>query len=401
MKMAILLDVRFNNFKTPITVDYDNDYYIELENCLNRYKRHIEMIENLPKDCVLKTTDNINSILNSLQDYKRAQIGSAKENIKGLIERYCEDPFIISEIKDSYAFRGVAPISIRSKKFGYDKRYKDDYEQMCSHELSFFKARVSLCKLDIKDMLHIPFNRRGLISTQRFSIPGVPCIYASTTTLGCWIEMDMPDPNKFQVSSYKIPESLKVLNLCINEMILNGSTGGGWVEEHELDQICSKIEIFPIVLATSFRVLEENRHFKSEYIISQLIMQSLLELKIDAVAYESKRMSSYYAYPQAVNLAVPVYSNESSENTSELNLYWEKAKDVKITEPEFYGDFLSKTKQYKNDDNNEYKSYVNCFYGSHSFHNKVIVSGDIREYTETNFSKFDEYILRKEFLQLK
>lgn len=49
---------------------------------------------------------------------------------------------------------------------------------------------------------------------------------------------------------------------------------------------------------TSFQVKEMKRNFKSEYIISQLLMQVVNELDIDRIAYLSKKMVDIYAYPQ-------------------------------------------------------------------------------------------------------
>lgn len=80
-----------------------------------------------------------------------------------------------------------------------------------------------------------------MVSTQRFSIPGVPCLYLGTTSYVCWLEMDKPHDSEFNV------------------------------------------------YATSFSIKNKERKFKSEYIVSQLIMQCLSELLIDGIAYASKK----------------------------------------------------------------------------------------------------------------
>lgn len=56
----------------------------------------------------------------------------------------------------------------------------------------------------------------------------------------------------------------------------------------EYKATCSLNELFPIVCATSFQVLEMNRSFRTEYMISQLLMQVVNELGINGVAYISK-----------------------------------------------------------------------------------------------------------------
>lgn len=75
-------------------------------------------------------------------------------------------------------------------------------------------------------MLHIPFNKRELIKTQRFSISGVPCLYLGTTSYVCWLEMNKPRDSEFNVSSYKIPGQLKILNLVGDQMLINGQASG-------------------------------------------------------------------------------------------------------------------------------------------------------------------------------
>ncbi len=70
-------------------------------------------------------------------------------------------------------------------------------------------------------MLHIPFCNRELVSTQRFSVPGVPCLYLGTTSYVCWLEMDKPQDNIFNVSAFELPENLNILNLVIDHHLIN------------------------------------------------------------------------------------------------------------------------------------------------------------------------------------
>ena len=51
-----------------------------------------------------------------------------------------------------------------------------------------FKARVAEPTENIKheDMLHIPFDCRNIVASQRFSLSGTPCIYLSRSSDTCW-----------------------------------------------------------------------------------------------------------------------------------------------------------------------------------------------------------------------
>ncbi|AYF55179.1 hypothetical protein DFH04_10760 [Clostridium novyi] len=394
--MSILIDTRLNKFQLPVTVKFDKDYYTELNNLLEKYYEHISNISNLPSETIKRTLSNIKYIRESLEHYSKADISAAKECIKNIIRDYINDPYIVSELDKNYAFRGIAPLKMQQKKFGYDVAYSETYEKMNVKELSFFKARVSIDSIKRKDMLHIPFDKRGLISTQRFSMAGIPCMYLSTTTLGCWLEMEMPELELFYVSSYKLPTNLKVLNLCISQHTINGSTGGGYVENYEIEHVCSLIEIFPLVCATSLRVLEKDRSFKSEYIISQILMQAVNELNIDSVAYLSKKMSDYYAYPQTVNIAIPIKSNNIPPfNENSMEVYWDKAKEIKLSDAFNYGEYINKRLYSNYQHIAPFNSYVNEIYHDSKESNKIMFAGSICNYTETSFSKFDEYLTKQ------
>lgn len=393
----MLIDTKINNFKLPYIVQYDKDYYIELSEYLNRYLNHLNQIPNLDQECLDSTKSNINLINESLKLYNNANIGEAKECIKKMLAKYCNSPYIVATLDKNYAFRGIAPDDI-PKKYNYDKVYADIYRKMNNHPLSFYKARVAVEAIKRIDMLHIPFDKRGLITTQRFSIAGVPCLYVATTALGCWLEMEIPEFDVFQVSSYKLPNDLKVLNLCISQYIINSP---GYLEEDELYDFHNFIEIFPLVCATSFKVQELNRKFKSEYIVSQLLMQVTTELGIDGIAYLSKKMDDYYAYPQAVNLAIPITCDRFPPyNEKLLEMYWKDANKIKLTDAYRFSEFLKRYPEDNDKPKPPYSSYANEIYHD-SHHNKVLLYGKVIEYTETRFSEFDEFLLNQKHCDFK
>lgn len=391
--MTKWVETKLNTFKLPYVVKYDKDYYIELKNYLDRYIKHVkEDMEGFGDECINNTQENINLIIEALTLYNNAKVASAKEIIKKIVEKYCNEPYIVANIDNNYAFRGMAPVQIQPKQYKNDP----DYEKMNKHALSFFKGRVAVENIDRMGMLHIPFNSRGLITTQRFSMAGVPCLYLATTSLGCWLELDMPQLELFQISSYKIPNDLKILNMCISQHTINGSTGGGYVDELEYKATCTLIELFPLVCATSFQVLEMDRSFRSEYIISQLLMQVINELGIDGVAYLSKKMEDYYAYPQAVNLAILINSdNLPIYGENGFDMYWKRSNKIELTNA-FRSSEISQ-KSYEG----QYKSYVNEIYNDNKEFNKVIFAGNRLPYTNTNFSSFDEFLVREKHYKFK
>ena len=212
-------------------------------------------------------------------------------------------------------------------------------------------------------------------------------MYLSTSSFGAWLELGLPEAEYFQVSSFKIPKNLKVLNLCIQQHLINGMSS--YIEnDYEKNIVLSSLEIFPLIIATSYHVSETDRKFKSEYIISQIIMQVCNELNIDGVAYLSKRMLDYYAYPQAINLAIAIPYNEKC-------LYWQRANEILLTKPIRFSDFLRERID-NNIENQNFNSYVNEIYKDGE-HNEIVLAGNIEKYTMTKHSAFDEYLLKQEF----
>ncbi len=390
--------VNLNDFELPRRVGEDSEYVIDLGDCLKKYYEDLKAKIPRRSQCLSNVKENIDLIKSCLNNYYNVKIAEAYDNIKDILIKYAggdkTSPFVVSVIDENYAFRGSAPSKLIPKI--YDTKENDKvYKKMREYPLCFFKARIDEKSLNAKDMLHIPLNRREIIGTQRFSIPGIPCIYLSTTSYGTWIEMKCPKPNQFQVSSIKLPKDIRILNLCIQQHLINGKFSKN-MNKTEENEALACIEIFPLVIATSYCVNQVDRKFKSEYIISQIVMQVCEELDIAGVAYLSTKTKDIYAYPQSVNLAIAIPNNEYSN-------YWKRADEVQLTKPVRYSEFLEMMEKNKEIEK-KFLSYVNEIYkdDSDAPFDKII-SEENREvkYIETNFSAFDEYILKQKFYPYK
>lgn len=374
------IDIRLNDFALPINVVQDSDYYRDLCKMLNKYINHIATVSGIDDNCKRSIVDNCEHIIKSIQEYYNANFSEAEELIFNVLNKYTDSPFIVAPMNENYAFKGVAPNKIQPSIC--KNSCKEMYEEMQKAEIDLFRARIAIEKLERKDMLHIPLDQRGIVATQRFSMPGIPCLYFATTSFGAWMEMEMPDTAVFQVSAFSIPNELNVLNLCQQQLFIDGSASLIDSEE-ELRNLFDFLEIFPLVIATSYRVLNSNRSFKSEYIIPQLIMQVAKKLKIEGVAYLSKRLDDYFAYPQCVNLAIliPYEQNNNSQ-------YWSKIKDIYLTKPYCIQDIprdYSCTRQ----------TFINKYYVDNP-HNKIKLAESVFDYSKLEFSKFDNYLLERD-----
>lgn len=387
MNRGDLMQIAFNNFKLPVKLENDYEYANHLEGKLNQYLEEVKQIPNFPKDNIDNVEENINLIKQSLRCYYNAEIDCAKRNILNLLNKYLDNKFIISDLNENYAFRGLAPFK-ELKADGYP------YDIMNGTELSFFKARIGNASFSKKDMLHIPFNKRELIKTQRFSISGVPCLYLGTTSYVCWLEMNKPRDSEFNVSSYKIPGQLRILNLVGDQMLINGQSNGCNLceekyREKNIELLKTMIEFFPLIYATSYSVNNSDRSFKSEYIISQLIMQCLEELKIDGIAYISKKVSNnVVGYAQCTNLAIPIKYKGCYTYENETSKYGELCKDIRLTNSVNFEEFKKIVHSSLYEDK---YSFINTCY-TDEYNSKIDLAGRKIIYQECLFSKFDNYL---------
>ena len=135
-----------------------------------------------------------------------------------------------------------------------------------------YRMRVldSKRELSHKELFHIPFDKRGIVKTQRYSMPGLPCLYISDSVYGCLEEMGRPNLNKCFMSQLESQERLCLIDLTCPHL-------EDWLDvdcgKHRLHEVLPRI---PIILASMVKVKNDNDVFKPEYIIPQLIMEMVV-----------------------------------------------------------------------------------------------------------------------------
>lgn len=381
-----MVELKLEYFDLPRTGDKDSCYFENLKEDFEKYHIYMEGIDKIPTECKENIKENCNIILESIGMYYNSNIICAENKIEELLKKYMESSFVISTLNESYAFRGCAPEKIKSNLENSLENNKM-YEEMMESEICFFRSRKEENKLKKEDMLHIPFDERGKIESQRFSISGTPCMYFSTTTLGNWLELDRPPLKNFQTSAYELPKDLKILNLCIDRTYIAGLS---FLYKNCLEkkEILDLLEIYPLLIATSYNIKEKNRKFKSEYIISQLLMQAAKRMEIDGIAYMSKKVMDYCAYPYAVNLALIMTCDNDIEQK-----YWKRISEIKLTEPFFAFDMPSDFMTER------CKTFINKFYSGPScgkaYEEMHIPENDHFLYRKSVFCDFDEFLWEK------
>lgn len=369
------------NFSLPISIESDDCYFNKLNEKLYEYQQYINFNFDENDDLKNNVSKNIENIVNSIKYTYNAELNNAYNSIYDIIKNYTQHRMIVSTLDDSPAIRGLTKIRqgiAEKKSFSTDFR-----DQIASVIPTFFKARITenSTVYNNLDLLHIPFDKRYLVSSQRFSIPGVPCMYFGTTSYVCFIELDQPCKENIYFSSYKINPEKKVLNLSITQQLINGLI----MVNHILDtqEVQDILEFFPLIIATSFKVvpkeehLNQTRFFKSDYIVSQLVMQCLKPLKIDGIAYVSKKFREDTHDQLKTNFAFPIFHNIDS--TSED--YGDFAKELKMTSPKTLKELINISNKNLQKDSNFNFSEVWTSYDKTKEYNKMN--------QEINFKKID------------
>lgn len=307
--MSWIDDFSSNELIAPFTVEYDNDYRDDLK---NRYKALISTAEEAGADQesldILK--DFSFKINGALGSYYRGEIASCYQKIQNLvrdcIESDKDDHIAVCNVNSNVIFPRSDIHADKSESVDWNNPAIRDLK-----ELQLFRARESddAGGFSAKEMFHLPFNLRSRTSNYRFSIPGVPSLYLANTSYGCWIELERPSEHNFNVSPVLLDNTQSIFNLVVSiteHSLLDIKVGdtGNTLSDEQLRKVHTWLKLVTFMIATSYKVKEKGRSFKSEYIISQAIMIACNHLKISGVGYYSKRVENEFLARAAINLAL-------------------------------------------------------------------------------------------------
>ncbi len=375
----------------PINIVHDNEYEEKLELKLHEY---LDFIKSgiVKQNINIKLIEEIVSLLkSSINLYFNLETNSAQEcvdKIIDIVENNCKNDLISD------------PFSIYKGAANYSREH-------CRDE-NYYKARVesSCFGFNKKDMLHIPFDKRSKVKAQRFSIPGCPCMYLGKSSYICWMELDKPESSRFNVSAIKPNMSARVLNLAyvnkelFEELLSYDSKSvpkegfdfsllkvGETHEEYIANYIKNAVLVYPLIIATSFTVKEKDRDFKTEYLISQMIMSSLIKKGYDGVAYISKKSKDNWKYfPANLVIALIARKNNKEEFLSS------KLSECNHCKPVNYSEYLMI--------GNQDICYPYILNGS-TKNCKYPFASHPMDYLNSSFERFDRYLNAMMYYELK
>lgn len=194
------------------------------------------------------------------------------------------------------------------------------------------------------EMFHIPFEKRHLVKTQRYSIPGVPCLYLSSSIIVAWEELSRPSYDDIHVSRF-LPlkkSNIKILDFGFRPAqfaaLIKSNSSKIHTKSDITDFLISYATIWPLIALCSIKTKFRDATFKVEYIVPQLLFEYIRSsLDYDGVRYFSMNIKNYYGNPALYqNFAFPVKSKKeeglcdvlSSKFQLTDSLSWQLAKSL-------------------------------------------------------------------------
>ena len=160
-----------------------------------------------------------------------------------------------------------------------------------------------------KDLFHAPFERRGNISTNRYSVLGYPCLYLGRSIYTCWEEAHRPKLDSFFVSAIKTTqEDIKLLDF----RLCRDSFSDYWDFRR---YVC----VLPMIIGCSLRVNMSDDKFRAEYILPQMVLHQIITSQLtnnpwEGIMFTSTQVEEDFGFSidnptLADNIAIPIQKN--------------------------------------------------------------------------------------------
>lgn len=142
----------------------------------------------------------------------------------------------------------------------------------------FYRARKpndTKTKLSNSQMFHVPFEKRYLVSTQRYSYPGLPCLYLSSSYKMCCDELKNWD-NKLNIA---LIEKNRFKKISVLDLYFFEKFNFEILTTEEFEKF---VLTWPLIACCSFAYENtENMQFRPDYIIPQLLLEYIIDINAD------------------------------------------------------------------------------------------------------------------------
>lgn len=261
----------------------DEDYFRYLKNCFETYGASIDALSPVSGLC--------NRILGN-----RAQIKDLCNQILSAVQHYLDGTPSVAydELEKGIRFVATNLNTLKSRPIS-------DTTIGALYRI----ARVKSGPVPPSRLFHAPFQLRHKVAQHRYGIPGFPCLYLGDSLELCKSELRIAS-NRLRsvaVAQFGVRDGIdaNVLDFGLRPAFLAQIALGRQIEDGkprgkpnpDLEAfLADYVTCWPLMAASSIKVLHDGDPFVHEYIVSQIILQWLMQNSdVDGIRYFSTRFN--------------------------------------------------------------------------------------------------------------
>lgn len=188
-----------------------------------------------------------------------------------------------------------------------------------TNDFELYRVRESgKYPLTKENIFHVPISGRFSVRSNRYSIPGFPCLYLGSSLFISIIENRQLNLSKLNAARFKFRQPVRVLNFgytnsTIDELLqyivkFNWQANVPTPKQDLVELLRAHVIFYPLMIASSYRVQYSDGEFKPEYIIPQLILQFIKKnsKNIEGIRFISSHVDKTYDFDKQLNFIFPV-----------------------------------------------------------------------------------------------
>jgi hypothetical protein len=181
------------------------------------------------------------------------------------------------------------------------------------------------------DLYHIPFDKRHLITRQRYSLPGLPCLYLGGTLWIAWEETGRPSFDTVYYARFRPQANAHLTYLdfgyrpALMAAMIDANQPACQAQSELPDFAVAQGVCWPILAACSIRRKHGDSPFIAEYVVPQLILQWITNSNVhDGIRYFSVNLPAYINNPaMACNYVFPARQSAAQGHCATLRAKFE------------------------------------------------------------------------------
>lgn len=250
----------------------------------------------------------------------------------------------------------------------------------------FFRARPSTEEHYKKEQLfHIPFQKRTIVSTNRYSISGTPALYLADNSYTCWEEFNRTKFKDLYFSVFENEDLLDIVQILrLDDLLkdLENNTHKRFIPF----KILKFFMYFPLTISCTIKVYDKEGSFKPEYIIPQMLLEYVVkDEEIDGIMFPSTKINyDNLENLKSYNYVFPIRENKESGYCPVLKKKFKLSKPSSLELEELLDNPVSRETQ-----------MGGGIQPDETLSKISVIEGEERYYFNTSFGKIDKLLSNK------